>query len=102
MALHADDGPLHWLVRKLLRRGEQAVRLRAAAAAPLAAAWAACPAVASCYLEEFRSLLLDGQTDISEATASDIVPVRRLNHPCCSHARSALYCGWMTRVRLDD
>ncbi len=77
MALHADDGPLHWLVRKLLRRGEQAVRLRAAAAAPLAAAWASCPAVASCYLEEFRSLLLDGQTDINEATASDIVPVWR-------------------------
>ena len=36
---------MRWIVDMVLERSERAARLRAAAAAPLASAWASCPEV---------------------------------------------------------
>lgn len=58
--LHAEDGPLHWLVTNLLKHSLRTVRMRAAAAAQLAAAWVTQPELATMYLPQLRSLLLDG------------------------------------------
>lgn len=61
VALHGqDDGPLHWLVNQMLKHSLRGVRLRAAAAAQLAAAWATRPDAAALYVRQLQGLLLEG------------------------------------------
>lgn len=59
--MHAEgSGPLHWLVTQLLQHSLRGVRLRAAAAAQLAAAWATRPDAAALYVPQLQGLLLEG------------------------------------------